>query len=138
MNKGIDVRKKYQEQIRQSRIKTTKKFVVSQTKASYLNNVKWRELLERVEVLRIHFYYKTLLVENWRNCNFIRELEETAVLLDDSGDFIELLEIEAIKISHDERLMSFLEINTIHYFAQGEILVIPAYLRDLENDRLLT
>lgn len=115
------------EEKRLYRIKTTRTFIASHTKASYLNNTKWRELLDRVWELNAPFAYKTLLEDNWKDCSFIRELEEQAVLLDDTGDFIEFLEIEAIEVPSEERLSDFLNLKHIPYTIQNGKLLIQAY-----------
>ena len=115
------------EEKRLSRIKQTRELIRTKGLSGQLNNTKWRELFDRVEDLRLIFEIKLLSENNLRHCTFIRELENTSILIDDNGDFIEFLEIELVKFKKDNKLTEHLNNLKVEYFDKADDLIIQGY-----------
>jgi hypothetical protein len=98
------------EEIRQSRIKQTRALIETKGLSGLFNNTKWLEVFEWIDDSRMAFDIKLLSEDNIRHCDFIRELENTSVLIDDTGDFIEFLEIELLKLNETTVWLSILTI----------------------------
>ncbi|MDN5205452.1 hypothetical protein QQ008_28980 [Fulvivirgaceae bacterium BMA10] len=73
-----------------------------------MNNIKWLEVFDWLQNENISFQLKTLLSIEQSYCDFIRELESTSILIDDSGDFTEFLEIEFVRTDSSDALLKFL------------------------------
>ena len=112
---------------RQSRVKATKKVLDVQGGSAYFNNVKWSQLFELIENINCPFTYKTVLEEGFRSCSFVRELAHSSALLDDTGDFIEFLEIQKLRIGKNEKVVAYLNEKKIFYESIDDDLIIYAY-----------
>ncbi len=123
---GIDFQQNRIKQ-RSSRIQQTRKYILAKTSASYLNNIHWYEILSWLDENAISFQIKTLLSGEVRHCNFIKELEETSVLIDNSGDFIEFLELEKLKCDYKDNFVKFLDEYPIPYLINGTEIEIVGY-----------
>lgn len=73
------------------------------------------------------FDIKLLSENKLRHCDFIRELEDTSVLVDDTGDFVEFIEIELLKFKMDDTLTMYLDNSNIEYIVSAEDLIIQGY-----------
>ena len=115
------------EQRRQSRIKQTKDLILTKRLSGLLNNTKWHEIFEWIEGSRIEFEIKLLSETEPRHIDFIRELEDSSVLLDDKGDFVEFLEIESLTIKNDEKSIEYLDNLRVEYTDHADDLTILGY-----------
>ena len=113
---------------RESRIKVSKSLILSQTSESLMNNQKWFRVFEWLETSGANFELKTLLSESKRKVNQIYELENTSILIDNSGDFIEFLEIEKLYIDLKKELKSFLDNQNIKFHEVSNQIIIFGYL----------
>lgn len=116
-----------QEKVRQSRIRLTKELIQTKNLSGLLNNTKWFEIFECFENSKTTFDLKLLPEDKLRHCDFILELEDTSVLLDNSGDFIDFVEIELVKFKKDPKLTKDLDNLRIEYSADAEYLIIQGY-----------
>lgn len=112
---------------RNSRGELTRELIRKNGLSGRLNNTKWHEILEWIDESRLSFDIKLLSELNFRYCDFIRELEKTSVLLDESGDFIEFLEIEFLKLEKNENVVNHLEILGKDHIEEIEWVIIQGY-----------
>ncbi len=110
-----------------SRIKQTRKYILDNSLMGLLNNQKWQNVFEWLEGNKIEFKLITLLNPLERNCDFIRELETNSILIDDSGEFIDFLEIKKLTIFKSSSLITFLNESNIEYLDNSEMLDIVGY-----------
>lgn len=116
-----------QEEIRQSRIKQTKRLILEHNFAGLLNNQKWFRIFDWLNMNSIDFHLKTLNSSDKVICKFIRELEKSSILIDDSGNFIEFLEIESITIKKTDKILFLLKELNVDYSACGSCIDINGY-----------
>lgn len=112
---------------RLSRLKITKNLILNNSFAGLLNNQKWGRIFAVLDFTNTEFEIKTLLSENYRTCSLIRELETTSLLIDDSGDFIEFLEIDRLKTKKVNELITLLDEMKIKYTDRNERIEIEGY-----------
>jgi hypothetical protein len=112
---------------RLSRLKITKNLILNNSFTGLLNNQKWIKIFEVIDINNIDFEIKTLLSENYKTCNFIRELENTSLLIDDSGDFIEFFEIDRLKTKKNNDLITLLDEIKAKYTDQNGLIEIEGY-----------
>jgi len=115
------------EERRQSRIKQTTELIRTAGLSGLFNNIKWFEIFEWIEESRMVFDIKLLSEDKLRHCDFIRELEDTSVLVDDTGDFIEFLEVELLKLKRDDKLTKHLDNLRVEYVDTNDDLIILGY-----------
>ncbi|MGB1248176.1 MAG: hypothetical protein ACPG4Z_04775, partial [Chitinophagales bacterium] len=89
---------------RNSRIKETRNFIIENTSSSILNNQKWYKIFDWIEKHSMEFTLKTLLSLDEKKYNFIFELEESSILLNNSGDFFDFLELETLTLKSTLKL----------------------------------
>lgn len=121
--------RKIRNEQRKSRLKRTKDFILMNTTASLMNNHKWQEIFNWIDQHHLQFELKTLLSDQTSSCDRIRELEATSILIDDMGDFIEFLEIEAITVKKNNELIRLLDELNIDYHDRSEWIEIKGYQR---------
>jgi hypothetical protein len=115
------------EQRRQSRIKQTKDLILAERLSGLLNNTKWHEIFEWIEESRTEFEIKLLSETEPLHSDFIRELEDSSVLVDDKGGFVEFLEIESVTIKNDKKSIEYLDNLRVEYTAHADDLTILGY-----------
>ncbi len=112
---------------RESRIKETQNFILSKTYGSLMNNRKWYRIFEWIELNKIRFKLKTLLSPEFRNVDQIFELESNSVLIEDSGNFIEYLELEEIILEKRSEIKSLLEKLNVEFIEELNSIRILGY-----------
>jgi hypothetical protein len=112
---------------RLSRLKITQHLILNNSFTGLLNNQKWLRIFEVLDINQIEFEIKTLLSENYKKCSFIRELENTSLLIDDTGDFIEFLEIDRLKTRKVNQLTTLMDETKIRYIDRNELVEIEGY-----------
>lgn len=112
---------------RQSRINQARELIRITKLSGLFNNTKWFKLFEWLDDSRMVFDIKLLSENKLRHCDFIRELEDTSVLVDDTGDFVEFIEIELLKFKMDDTLTMYLDNSNIEYIVSAEDLIIQGY-----------
>ena len=122
-NKNVSQKKEK----RSSRLKQTKQYILSNSITGILNNQKWKELFDWLDSHGIAFKLRILLSKDEIDCDWIRELEDTSILIDDSGDFIEFYEIESIKTKYNRELIEFLKPTNFDYNNTHEEIEIYGY-----------
>lgn len=118
-----------QHQGRESRIKQTKHFIQENTSASLLNNKKWHSILEKIQEEGQSIKIKTLLSDFSFSCDFIREIELSSALFDDTGNFIEYFEIEYITLKRTDEMLRFLNKLNVNYSDNLDQITIIGYLK---------
>lgn len=113
---------------RVSRIKQTKQFILENTSGSLMNNHKWYKILEWIELSDSKFQIKTLLSNDRIEIDNIFELEKNSILVDSSGDFIDFMEIEVVKLNCDSELLKLLDKQNIQYSISDNQITIAGYL----------
>lgn len=114
---------------RESRVKQTKLYILENTSASLLNNKKWHRILGKLLNEGQSFKIKLLLSDRILTCDFIREIEVTSALFDETGNFIEYLEIEFITLNRTEEMIGFLNELNINYLESSSQITIMGYLK---------
>ena len=112
---------------RESRLKQTKQFILSNSISGLLNNQKWYDLFDWLDNEKVSFKMKILLSSEEQNCDWIRELEDTSILIDDTGNFIEFFEIEKIKTTNHNGLSEFLRLSNFEYDDSQEEIEVYGY-----------
>jgi len=112
---------------RAARIKQAKVLIHQKSKSSLMNNVKWQALFEILEFREVPFHLKRINGYDLKACSFIRELESSAILIDDSGDFTEFLEIEEVLIAKDLDLITELESIGVYHELRDQQICILGY-----------
>ena len=112
---------------RDSRIKETRNFILKKTSGSLLNNHKWYWIFELIEQHNAEFELKTLLSPEIRKPEHILELEQTSILIDNSGDFIEFLELEHLTLNNTSELKAELEKTNIEFITELNKIRIHGY-----------
>ena len=112
---------------RDSRIKETRNLILSKSLSSIMNNHKWYRIFELIEQHRSEFEIKTLMSSEHKKADHIFELEKSSILFDNSGDFIEFLEIEQLSLKNTSELKSELEKLNVEFFKQAGFIKINGY-----------
>lgn len=112
---------------RESRIKETRNFIDEKTNGSLMNNQKWLRLFELIEQHNSEFEIKTLLASGIRKADQILELESSSLLIDNSGDFIEFLEIELLVLKNTSDLKSELEKLKVEFTERADFIELHGY-----------
>ena len=118
-----------QREKRSSKLKSTKRLILNNGLTGLLNNQKWHEIFETIEWQSIPFEVKTLLADDYKSCNDIRELESTSLLMDDSGDFIEFFEIERIRFKRKTELEFLLEELKVNFSVENGWVEVFGYYK---------
>ena len=116
-----------QREKRQSRLKLTKQYISANSTIGLLNNSKWLNLFEYLDRTRNEFQIKTLMANDLRSCSYIRELESMSVLIDDSGDFIEFLEIDTLRTKSTDDIIKLLDNLNIEYSNYNGFIEVCGY-----------
>ena len=116
-----------QREKRQSRLKLTKQYIFANSTIGLLNNSKWLHLFEYFDRTHNEFQIKTLMANDLRSCSYIRELESTSVLIDDSGDFIEFLEIDTLRTKSTDDIIKLLDNLNIEYSNYNGFIEVCGY-----------
>jgi hypothetical protein len=109
---------------RQSRINRTRELILAKGLSGLLNNTKWLEIFEHLENERTAFDIKLLSEDHLRHADFILELENTSVLVDNTGDFVDFLEIEFLRIRKDDTFVKHLDNLEVDHLDEAENLII--------------
>jgi len=112
---------------RDSHIKQTRKFILENTSYSILNNQKWHKIFELVEQYCSEFELKTLLSFEIKKVDQILELEKSSILIDNSGNFIEFLEIEQLILKNTSELKTELKKLNVDFLEQADHIEINGY-----------
>ncbi|NQZ85908.1 MAG: hypothetical protein HRU03_09390, partial [Nanoarchaeales archaeon] len=107
MNKASEIYNIRRKEKRDSRIKEVKNYISNTSLSSLMNNVKWFKVLEEVEFRDVTFKMKLLLNSETIEVNQIFELEESSILINNNGEFIEFMEIESIEVPRSIEFKSF-------------------------------
>ena len=118
------IRKK---EIRDSRIKETRNFIRSKSFSSLMNNHKWFQIFELIEEQQSEFDLKTVLSSEIRKADSILELEKSSILIDNSGEFIEFLELEQIVVKSTLELKSELDKLNVDFYEEMDKIKIQGY-----------
>ena len=112
---------------RDSRIKDTRNFIREKTNGSLMNNQKWFRIFELIEQCNSEFEIKTLLSSGIRKADQILELERSSILIDNSGDFIEFLELERLILKNTSELKAELEKLNVEFIERADFVEINGY-----------
>ncbi|MBU2996420.1 hypothetical protein KO500_08235 [Cellulophaga baltica] len=112
---------------RDSRIKETRNFILEKTNGSLLNNQKWYRIFEWIEQHHSEFELKTLLSSEIKKADHIFELEKSSILIDNSGNFIEFLELEQIILKNKSELKVELKKLNVEFLEQADFIEINGY-----------
>lgn len=126
-SKSAKLKAKLNIEKRAARIKQAKDLIHQKSKSSLMNNVKWQALFEILGFREVPFHMKRIIGSDLKACSFIRELESSAILIDDSGDFTEFLEIEEVLFAKDPELIPELESIRVFYELRDPQICIPGY-----------
>ena len=118
------IRKK---EIRDSRIKETRNFIRSKSFSSLMNNHKWFQIFELIEEQQSEFELKTVRSFEIRKADSILELEKSSILIDNSGEFIEFLELEQITLKNTAELKSELNNLNVDFYEESDKIKICGY-----------
>ena len=89
-----------------------------------LNNQKWYRIFEFIEQNKFEFELKTLLSPDFKKSNHILELEKSSILIDNSGDFIEFLELEQLILNNTLEVKVELENLNIEFIVELDKIII--------------
>ena len=92
-----------------------------------MNNQKWYQVFELVEQNHSEFELKTLLSSDIKVSNNILELENNSVLIDNSGDFIDFLELEKLILKSTSELGTKLKELNVDFTEQSGKIEINGY-----------
>ncbi|QNR23907.1 hypothetical protein [Croceimicrobium hydrocarbonivorans] len=126
-SKSAKLKTKLNIEKRAARIKQAKDLIHQKSKSSLMNNVKWHALFEILAFREVPFQLKRINGSDLKACSFIRELESSALLIDDSGDFTEFLEIEEVLFAKDSDLITELESIGVFFEFRDQQICIPGY-----------
>ena len=112
---------------RDSRIKETRNFILKKTSSSLLNNQKWYRIFEWIEQNHSEFELKTLLSSDLKKSNQILELEKNSILIDNSGDFIDFLELEQLTLKSTAELKTELKKLNVEFIMELNKIRIQGY-----------
>jgi len=112
---------------RDSRIKGTRNFILKYTTGSLMNNQKWYRIFEWIEQNNSEFELKTLLSSDIKKSNVILELENSSILIDNSGNFIDFLELEQLTLKNTAVLKAQLNKLNVGFIEQSDEIEIKGY-----------
>ena len=112
---------------RDYRIKETRNLILKKNYGSLLNNQKWYRIFEWIEQHNYEFELKTLLSSDIKKANDILELEQSSILIDNSGNFIEFLELEQLILNKTSELKSELKNLNIEFYEELNKIIIQGY-----------
>lgn len=110
-----------------SRIKRARAYIHDNNLSGLLNYQKWYKIFEWLQINQTSFTLTTLLNPNVQTCTFIRELENNSILIDDSGQFIDFLEINKLTIPKTISLTLFLNSTHVEYVDNNNTTEIFGY-----------
>lgn len=93
-----------------------------------MNNSRWRKLFLILREHSLTFRLKTLISESIITAQQIYEIEQTAVLVDNNGDFIEFFEVEKIILPNKPAVTKLLSSAHIRFTERDEVIEIPGYV----------
>lgn len=112
---------------RDSRIKETKNFILEKTNGSLMNNQKWYRIFEWIEKCNAEFELKTILSSEILKVKKLIELEKNSILIDDSGCFIEFLELDKLILKSTVEIKIVLEKQNIEFLEKNNFIEINGY-----------
>lgn len=127
MTKKSELYQLRHKEIRDSRIKETRNLIISKSFSSLMNNQKWYRIFEWIEQHQSEFKLKTLFSSKNIKIDQINELEKSSVLIDNSGDFIEFLELEQIILKNTAELRVELKKQNVEFIEQDDFIEINGY-----------
>tara|TARA_X000000950_G_C13545585_1_gene509365 strand:- start:205 stop:594 length:390 start_codon:yes stop_codon:yes gene_type:complete len=127
MTKKNEIYKIRKKEIQDSRIKETRNFIHSKSFSSLMNNYKWYQIFEFIEKNQTEFELKTLLSPEIKKANSIIELEKSSILIDNTGEFFEFLELEQITLKNTLELKSKLYKMNINFYEDLDKIKIKGY-----------
>ena len=127
MNKASEIYNIRRKEKRDSRIKEVKNYISNTSLSSLMNNVKWFKVLEEVEFRDVTFKMKLLLNSETIEVNQIFEIEESSILINNNGEFIEFMEIESIEVPRSIEFKSFCNRMKLLYSEKMDHIQINGY-----------
>jgi hypothetical protein len=127
MTKKSELYQIKEKEIRDSRIKETQNFIRSKSFSTLMNNHKWFRIFELIEEHQAEFELKTLLSAKIRKVKSIIELEKSSILIDNSGEFIEFLELEQITLKNTSELKYRLDKLNADFYEELDAIRIQGY-----------
>jgi predicted TIM-barrel fold metal-dependent hydrolase len=127
MTKKSDLHSLREKEKYNSRIRDTRDFILNHTKGSLLNNQKWNQIFQSIEMMGFEFEIKTLLSTDIVSSKSILELEEKHILVNHSGNFIKFLEIEKLILDDSSELRSEFDKLNVEFFTESEKIIINGY-----------
>ena len=128
MNKASEIYNIRRKEKRDSRIKEVKNYISNTSLSSLMNNVKWFKVLEEVEFRDVTFKMKLLLNSETIEVDQIFELEESSILINNNGEFIEFMEIESIEVPRSIEFKSFCNRMKLLYSEKMDHIQINGYV----------
>ncbi|UAB82304.1 hypothetical protein INR76_05970 [Marixanthomonas sp. SCSIO 43207] len=92
-----------------------------------MNNHKWFQIFELIEEQQSEFELKTVRSFEIRKADSILELEKSSILIDNSGEFIEFLELEQITLKNTSELKSELNNLNVDFYEESDKIKIRGY-----------
>ena len=92
-----------------------------------MNNQKWYRIFEWIEQNNSEFELKTLLSSDIKKSNVILELENSSILIDNSGNFIDFLELEQLTLKNTAVLKAQLNKLNVGFIEQSDEIEIKGY-----------
>lgn len=112
---------------RDSKLKQTKSLILEKNYVSLLNNQKWYQIFECIEQNNSEFELKTLLSYSLKKVTAIFELEQSSILVDNTGNFIEFFELEKIIINKTPEIRYELNMLNIELYEELDKIIIQGY-----------
>ena len=128
MSKALDTYNIRRREKRDSRIKEVRNYISNTSLSSLMNNVKWFKVLEEVEFRDVTFKMKLLLNSETIEVNQIFEIEESSILINNNGEFIEFMEIESIEVPRSIEFKSFCNRMKLLYSEKMDHIQINGYV----------
>lgn len=127
MTKKSEIYQVRKKEIRDSRIKETQNFIRSESFSSTMNNHEWFRVFELIQEHLFEFEIKTLISSEIKRIESILELEKSSILIDNSGEFIEFLELEQITLKNTLKLKSELDKLNVDFYEELDKIRIQGY-----------
>ena len=112
---------------RDSQLKQTKSLILKKNYVGLLNNQKWYRVFEWIEQNNSEFELKTLLSSSLKKGTDIFELEQSSILIDNTGNFIEFFELEKIIIHKTPEIKYELNMLNIEFYEELDKIIIQGY-----------
>lgn len=122
--KKINKTEKLKKLSRSQKIKNT---ILEKGYSKILNDQKWHNIFEIIDKRNIVFKIKLLVNSNANYCDFIRELNETSMLIDDSENSVAFFEIDYIEINKNNEILALLDNKETEYFMNANSIKIFGY-----------